>query len=88
MVPSRVHAAIQRLTLDDSEAVLRSIQVPVLVIHGAKDQLVRVAMSKRTAALAPQSDLILYPDAGHGPMIDAPAELNRDLAVFRRRVPA
>ncbi|MEI9850781.1 MAG: alpha/beta fold hydrolase [Sphingomonas sp.] len=78
MVPSRAHAAIQRLTLDDSGAILRGIGVPVLVIHGAKDRLVRVAMSQRAAALAPRSELILYPDAGHGPMIDAPAALNRD----------
>lgn len=82
MVPSEVHQAIRTLTLVGTDGVWSRLQIPCLVVHGAKDRLVRVEMSKHAAWNIPRAELKIYEAASHGLMVDAAAELNADLLRF------
>lgn len=50
----------------DSISKVRSLQVPVLFIHGTADRIVPAAMSQQLYAAAPEpKHLLLIPEAGH-----------------------
>lgn len=85
VLPANVHAVIQHISLDGGDETLRSLRVPVLVVHGARDGLSLPLMAQRTAALVPGARLLVYPDAGHAPFFDATRRFNDDLADFARR---
>jgi pimeloyl-ACP methyl ester carboxylesterase len=84
VLPASIHAAIPRISLDHGDEVLRSIRVPTLVVHGEKDGLTSLLMSRRTVALVAGSRLSIYPDAGHAPFFDATTRFNDELASFVR----
>lgn len=56
----------RRLVTDpfDNEEVLRTLDVPVLLVHGRRDRLVPASHAHELAALAPQARLVLC-DAEH-----------------------
>ncbi len=56
----------------DSSAMLRSIQVPVLVLAGAADTLIPAEHAREMARLAPNSVLVTLPEAAHMPMLEDP----------------
>jgi len=67
----------------DADKGLRALRKPILHIYGERDALVRPEASfARAAALAPQSVLHLYPDAGHAPFAEDPERFNTDLVKF------
>lgn len=67
----------------DADKGLRALRKPILHVYGAHDALVRPEASfARAVALAPQSVLHLYPDAGHAPFAEAPERFNIDLVNF------
>ncbi|MEJ1961301.1 MAG: alpha/beta hydrolase [Gammaproteobacteria bacterium] len=82
MVPSRVHAAIRQLQLVDADESLRKLKRPTLVIHGARDKLVKPAMGQHTHALIAGSRYVTFSESGHGPMFDEPDKFNATLAGF------
>ena len=49
----------------DRTAALREVQVPTLVIHGLRDQLVMPSGGIATARAVPGSRLIVFPDMAH-----------------------
>ena len=53
------------LTAPDRTGDLQSIEVPTLVIHGAKDTLVQVEGGKATAAAIKNSRLVIFDEMGH-----------------------
>ncbi len=61
---------------------LDQIHVPTLVIHGDKDLLVPTANGKRLARKIPGAKLLLYPGAGHLPIIEQSERFNRDVLNF------
>lgn len=54
---------------------LRQANVPTLLLQGGLDRIVPPAHSRELAALLPQATLVELPDAGHAPMVAAPAAL-------------
>jgi non-heme chloroperoxidase len=64
------------------EPVFQAFTGPILLIHGAQDRLIRVAMSERIRALHPDSRLSLYAKSGHSPFYEEPARYGRELAAF------
>ena len=56
---------------------LRALQLPVLIIHGAKDKLVPLSNSRRLAASMPTASLLELPDSGHCPHEESPKEVCR-----------
>jgi pimeloyl-ACP methyl ester carboxylesterase len=53
---------------------IRSIQVPVLLVHGQRDLLVPVAASRAVARRHPSWRLVILPGIGHVPQLESPAK--------------
>ena len=53
------------LTSGDREAVMATIDVPTLVIHGSADTLITPAAGERTAAVIPDSEYLFISGWGH-----------------------
>jgi pimeloyl-ACP methyl ester carboxylesterase len=53
---------------------IRSIAAPVLLLHGERDRLVPVAAARAAARANPSWSLIVLPDIGHVPQLEAPGE--------------
>jgi pimeloyl-ACP methyl ester carboxylesterase len=49
-----------------TDLALAGVKSPVLLVHGGRDTLIEPAHSQRLHAVAPQSQLLLVPEAGHG----------------------
>ena len=64
---------VQQLQLDTAR-VIGGVRSPVLVIHGARDQIIPLAMGQAVFAAAPQPKrLWVAPDAGHIDLVEAGA---------------
>jgi pimeloyl-ACP methyl ester carboxylesterase len=59
-------------------ALLRGLDVPVLLVHGERDRLVPVSAARTAAAENPSWTVHVVPDLGHAPMLEKP-ELVADL---------
>lgn len=66
--------------------MLRAVDVPTLVVHGARDVVVAPAMARHITELVPGARLDLYEDAGHAPFLEAPERFNATLAAFAAEV--
>ena len=81
LVPAPVRRA--HLTRPPSDgAVLRTIDVPVLVTQGSDDLLVSRGLGTLTAALVPGARLSMYEGIGHTPFVEDLPRFNRELAAF------
>ena len=58
---------------------LKSIEVPVIVLHGEDDQIVPVANGRNTAKLVKRGTLKTYPGLPHGMCTTHAAQINADL---------
>lgn len=58
------------------------IAAPTLILWGARDPVIPVALADRFAADIPGSKLIIYPDLGHLPQVEAPERTAADVAAF------
>lgn len=53
---------------------IRQINCPVLLIHGERDRLVPVSAARMAAKAHPTWKLVVLPDLGHVPQLEAPVE--------------
>lgn len=53
-------------------ALLRGLEVPVLLVHGERDRLVPVAAARAAGAGNPRWTTEIVPDLGHAPMLEKP----------------
>ena len=60
----------------DSTPTLAEIEVPVLIIQGAEDQIISLAEAEAMAEAIPQSELVVVPNAGHLPNLEQPEAYN------------
>jgi pimeloyl-ACP methyl ester carboxylesterase len=56
---------------------IRSIACPVLLLHGARDRLVPLTVARAAARANPSWSLVVLPDVGHVPQLEAPLESAR-----------
>lgn len=64
------------LVLDDFSRIIERVQVPVLIVWGARDDLASLRAARLLAANIPQARLEVLVNSGHTPMEDAPEEFN------------
>jgi non-heme chloroperoxidase len=83
MVPPQVRAAMGGRPLD-SDSLLSGLKLPVLVTHGAKDQLILLAGAKHTESVVPGAKLSVYEGVGHAPFFEDAPRFNAELARFVR----
>jgi pimeloyl-ACP methyl ester carboxylesterase len=70
------------LTSYDYRDRLDSIGCPTLIVHGRNDMQVPTADADRMAALIPGSEVLLFDDTGHLPMLERPRRFNEELLRF------
>lgn len=74
--------SIPKMTSAASEGLPKA-QVPLLLLYGAKDQLVEVQPSiARAKALNPRAQSKLYEESGHAPFLEEAERFNQDLVSF------
>ena len=66
----------------DLRPQLPLVEVRTLVVWGADDPLLSPALGTAFQNLMPDATLVVLPDCGHVPMLEAPEELNRRLVEF------
>ncbi|MFS8039168.1 alpha/beta fold hydrolase [Xanthobacter sp. AM11] len=81
LVPPAVRAALFNRPAD-YDGLLRGLDRPVLVVQGARDDVVAPAMAAHIAALVPGAQLDLYAEAGHAPFMEDAPRFNAALAAF------
>jgi 3-oxoadipate enol-lactonase len=69
----------------DTSPVLKSIQSPVLILHGEKDALISPAEAKAMKEKIPNAELQMISKAGHMSNIENPEEFNTHLVDFIKR---
>lgn len=79
--PEMVRAS-QKGISDTAEETLPKVKVPVLIIQGDKDALVKPAMVEVGRKLMPNAKVSILKDAGHATFFDQPDRFNRELNKF------
>ncbi len=70
---------------EDREGDIPQISQPTLILWGAQDQWIPPAVGERFATDLSNSELIIYPDAGHVPMEELPEKTATDVLAFLER---
>lgn len=76
------HACIKAFSETDFTADLKSIDAPVLILHGEDDQIVPVVNGRNTAKLVKRGTLKVYPGLPHGMCTTHAERINPDLLAF------
>lgn len=80
-VPPHVRDSLRDRTVDH-DPTLAALDVPVLLVHGEEDAVVRPAAARHYADLVDDVRLSMYPEAGHSPFWELPNRFNRELRRF------
>lgn len=67
--PDGLAAGLAILRDSDLRAQLPAIDVPVLIVHGARDRIAPIAAAEITATQLPQAELFVIAGAGHAPQL-------------------
>jgi 3-oxoadipate enol-lactonase len=68
----------------DSTSLLPTLRLPVLVIHGADDQIIPLSEAQAMQAAIPGARLAVIPGAGHLPNLEQPEHFNQAVREFIR----
>lgn len=80
--PTAMQAALDAVSAADARAFLPQINVPVLLIFGAKDSITPPRMGEYLHRHLPQSELHIIEKAAHAPFLTQAGEFARLLAGF------
>jgi len=61
---------------------LKNISIPSLILHGEEDNLVDIRFTNHFVEQIPNVKLISYPEVGHMPPMEIPAQLAKDMRDF------
>jgi pimeloyl-ACP methyl ester carboxylesterase len=75
-LPGMVGALEAMRDRPDSSPTLGAIDVPVLIVHGAEDQIIPVAEAEVMRDALSNAELVLIPGAGHLPNLENPVAFN------------
>jgi pimeloyl-ACP methyl ester carboxylesterase len=81
-VPSYVRQALFSRSLNNDD-LLPKIRKPVLLMHGAQDAVVKLAVVDQHKARIAHAQVCVIANAGHVPFWDAAAIFNQHLRDFR-----
>jgi non-heme chloroperoxidase len=84
VVPTAVRAALRGGANSnmDFTSEFKKLKIPVLVTHGTKDALIKVAAARYTASVVPGARLSIYENVGHAAFLEQPGRFNKELAEF------
>ena len=75
-------AAVRGQRFTEMQERYRTIQQDTLLLWGREDQVATLANGERLSKELPRARLVVYPQCGHFPMIEAQAPSTRDLVKF------
>jgi pimeloyl-ACP methyl ester carboxylesterase len=82
-VPARVwRDAFEGLLAAEPPLDTGGISAPTLIVWGARDPLLERADQEAMAADIPGARLVIYPDVGHVPVIEAPERVAAELVAL------
>ena len=79
--PPRVRAALFNRSASHDD-LLRSLDVPVLVLHGTEDSVVDVSAGRHAAELIPQARASFWEGCDHGPFVEDPERFVKEVGEF------
>lgn len=77
--PQALRGGLDILRTTDLRARLDAVDIPVRMVHGARDQLVSAAAAAYLADTLPRGSLELIPGAGHAPFLSHAEQFTRAL---------
>jgi pimeloyl-ACP methyl ester carboxylesterase len=77
--------ALQLLADARMPSAFMNLPVPLAIVHGGRDPLVRIASIRALSQLNPQARVLLHPEAGHHVMEDEPEWLAEQTIEFSRQ---
>lgn len=77
---------LESLAESDQRAILPTIKIPVLLIHGAEDTTCLPDASRYMAGRLRHAELVIMAGCGHAPFLSRPDYFNRLLSGFLKRV--
>jgi non-heme chloroperoxidase len=81
--PKATLECAKSFSITDFRDEMYTVNVPTLIIHGDNDKIVDIEISsKKSAALIPNNQFIIYEDAPHGLFYTHKDKLNSDLVKF------
>jgi pimeloyl-ACP methyl ester carboxylesterase len=75
-------AAVRGQRYEDVEDRYKQIAVPVLLLWGREDRVATLSVGERLSKDLPNAHLVVYPQCGHLPMIEAAGASTTELAKF------
>ncbi|MFZ2178794.1 MAG: alpha/beta hydrolase [Rhodococcus sp. (in: high G+C Gram-positive bacteria)] len=79
--PPRVRAALFERVASHDE-LLRSLDVPALILHGTEDSVVDITAGRHAAELIPKAQASFWEGCGHGPFVEDPARFVKEVGEF------
>jgi len=76
------YLGVKAFSESDFTADLKSVAIPVLVLHGEDDQIVPFAQAPKAAKLLKNGKLISYPGFPHGMPTTEAETINKDILAF------
>jgi pimeloyl-ACP methyl ester carboxylesterase len=67
---------------NDLDSALERVQAPTLVIQGARDRVIHPSSARAIAERVTKAKLMLLPDIGHVPQLEAPKLVARAITEF------
>ncbi len=80
--PEGIRSSTRMLQLADNRAILPRLAMPLLVITGGRDPVVKPHLGEELRALTPQGRHLEIPGVGHAPYLEDPAAYNAVLESF------
>lgn len=77
---------LERLKQEDVRTLLLKINVPVLLIHGDRDQISPVEQSIFMKEQIPNAELKIFEGIGHAPFLEDPKRFNSILKVWLEKI--
>ena len=85
-----LHAKIlEQIVTDNVEErakVIAQYKIPTLVVWGEEDQIIKPETVKLIKEIIPQSEVIMMPEVGHVPMVEALEKTADDYKAFREKL--
>ncbi len=74
--------------VEERAKVIAEYNIPTLVVWGDKDQVIKPETTELIKEIIPQSQVIMMPNIGHVPMIEAVKQTANDYKAFREGIKA
>ena len=69
--------------VEERAKIIAEYNIPTLVVWGDKDQVIKPETTKLIKEIIPQAQVIIMPDVGHVPMVEAVKDTANDYKAFR-----